>query len=127
MFGTALSGSLLSARKRLHVTPRTRATDDDRAPRPAGCPLPHPRRERESARPGRGRSQLVRGGREPALVKTLASAGWPAPRSAQLRRLERLYKLQHEQPKAPLRAHPGGRIARAWRLLLSATWSRTRA
>jgi len=40
--------------------PETPAWDDDRAPRPAGCPLPHPRRERESARPGRGRSQLVR-------------------------------------------------------------------
>src|SRR5215204_313135 len=108
MFGTALSGSLLSARKRLHVTPRTRAGDDDRAPRPAGCPLPHPRRERESARRGRGRSQLVRGGREPALVKTLASAGWPAPRSAQLRRLERLYKLSTSSRKHRSQPIPEG-------------------
>jgi len=39
------------------------AMDDDRAPRPASCPLPHRPEERESARPRRRRSQLVRGGR----------------------------------------------------------------
>ena len=70
------------------------------------------------ARPRRARA----GAGQDARICGLACAAFSSTQAPRA-----LVQAQHEQPKAPLRAHPGGRIARAWRLLLSATWSRTRA